>query len=100
MKYVYVKEKVVHEIIPETSDVFPGVPIERRYSPEFLSHCIQVNDDTPVKTGQIYEEGAFHDRLIPEPTVEEQKEHLLLQKQAIEEELQKLEGATRNEAND
>ncbi len=51
MKYVYLVNNIVAEVIPEYDEInFPGIPITERYSPSFLSNCIAVEEsvDTPV----------------------------------------------------
>lgn len=43
------------ELIPEFVDVFPDVPVEQRYSAEFLATCVQVDDDAEVLEGWYYD---------------------------------------------
>lgn len=59
MKYVYLIEGKVHEIIPEDDPVFPGIPITERYSQRFLADCVTVEDDTPVHEGMLYQDDVF-----------------------------------------
>ena len=54
MKYVYLVENKVHEIIPEFNPVFPDIPIANRYSAEFLADCVAVDDATEVEQNYIY----------------------------------------------
>lgn len=61
MKYVYVGEdSLVGSIIPDEDPIFPGIPVEQRYSAEFLKHCIPVDDDKDVSCGMVYDGGEFH----------------------------------------
>ena len=69
MKYVYVSEDFsVGSIIPDEDPIFPGIPVEQRYSTEFLEHCIAVEDSVveAIEAGSKYdpESGTFY---VPEP---------------------------------
>lgn len=59
MKYVLILNGKVHEIIEEYNSVFPGVPIQERYSADFLLNCVAVNDDQLPHIGDIYLDGVF-----------------------------------------
>jgi len=67
MKYVLLNQNTVCEVIPEENPIFPGIPIEDRYSAEFLSQCISVEDDVEVYQNWIYQDGTFV--APPEPEV-------------------------------
>lgn len=47
---------------PDIDPVFPGVPIEERYAPDFVSRLVHVPDDAEVQQRWVYdrESGAFH----------------------------------------
>ena len=62
----------VAEIIPDEDPIFPGIPIERRYAPDFVAKLLHVADDTAVKQNQVYdpETGTFSDPPAPEPIPE------------------------------
>ena len=69
MKYVYVSEDFsIGSIIPDEDPIFPGIPVEQRYSAEFLEHCIAVEDSVveAIEAGSKYdpESGTFY---VPEP---------------------------------
>lgn len=69
MKYVYVGEDLsVGNIIPEEDPVFPGIPVEQRFSAEFLKQCITVEDSVAdaIEAGSKYDpvSGTFY---VPEP---------------------------------
>ena len=68
-KYCYIKDNIVITIEPEFIDIFPDIPIEERYSKEFLENCIAVDEDVEVQTGMIYEDDIFE--FPPEPELEE-----------------------------
>lgn len=53
-KYLVMNDNIVVEIIPEYTDIFPGVPANQRYSAEFLSRCIAVDENIQVEVGQMY----------------------------------------------
>lgn len=59
MNYIYLVNNIVHEIIPEEHPDFPGISITERYSEDFLSKCIAVEEDVEVKQGWQYVEGSF-----------------------------------------
>lgn len=73
MKYIYLENATVQEIIPEVNPVFPGVPIEERYPADFLLHCVAVEDDVKVEQHMIYDEksGTF---AYPEPAEKQLEE--------------------------
>ena len=73
LKYIYVEPatQIVQCIVDEIDPGFPGFPIEKRYSKEFLSHCV-VRTDTEVETknivsGMLYD--ATTDTFSPAPYV-------------------------------
>ena len=59
MKYVFVQNGVVGAVIPEKDPTFPGIPIRKRYSAEFLSSCVAVKDGVAVESGWLYVDGGF-----------------------------------------
>lgn len=64
MKYIYLHDgKSAHEIQPDNNPDFPDVPINERFSREYLSRCIVVDDDAEVQLGWIYEKetGTFNE---------------------------------------
>lgn len=58
-KYCLIVNNVITEIIPEFDAIFPDIPIEERYSREFLDDCIEVNEDVEVEVGDVYSDGSF-----------------------------------------
>lgn len=47
--YIYLTDQnTAAEIIPEEHPAFPGVPVERRYSPDFAQRLLRVPDETAV----------------------------------------------------
>ena len=61
-------QNTVSEIIPDENPVFPGVPIDQRYAPDFIEQLIHVPDDTEVAQNWIYdfETGGFSPPPEPE----------------------------------
>ena len=56
-KYVYInKRNIVCEIIDEFDDIFPSVPIKKRYSQQVLNNCkvIAAGEDIPI-IGYIFD---------------------------------------------
>ena len=69
MRYAYVNKKnVVAQFIYDDDPIFPGIPINKRYSAEFANQLVPCDDDA-VGLNWIYENGEFHE-LIPEPEPE------------------------------
>ncbi len=54
MKYVFVINNVVHDVIPEHSKDFPGFDIKKRYPEDFLKQCFIVNDDFDIENSYEY----------------------------------------------
>lgn len=67
--YILLSNNTVAEIIPDEDPIFPGIPIEQRYAPDFVAKLLHVADDTAVKQNQVYdpETGTFSDPPVPEP---------------------------------
>lgn len=63
------KNNTVSEIIPDENPIFPGVPIEDRYAPDFVAKLIHFDDDTEVQQNWSYdpETQTFSAPVIPEP---------------------------------
>ena len=59
MKYIYLLNNVVAEIIPEIDDNFPEFTVTQRYSPDFLKKCIKIDNATEVSIGMKYVNGVF-----------------------------------------
>lgn len=55
MKYVLLKDNIAQEIIPECDPVFPGVPIEKRYSADFIAQLMPVEDNIAVEQNWVYD---------------------------------------------
>ena len=70
--YILLNNNTVAEIIPDEDPIFPGIPIEQRYAPDFVAKLLHVADDTAVKQNQVYdpETGTFSDPPAPEPIPE------------------------------
>ncbi len=56
MKYLLMDENFVKEIIFEEDPVFPGVPVQERYAPDFVSKLRSVADDVCVDPSDIWDE--------------------------------------------
>lgn len=70
MKYIRLNESnVVMEIIPGEDSRFPGIPIEKRYSADFIAALIQTADETEVEQNWIYnpDDQTFSAPPTPEP---------------------------------
>ena len=70
MKYIRLDSKnSVMEIIPDENPIFPGIPIEQRYTAEFIATLVPVEDETEVEQNWVYdpETKTFDEPPTPEP---------------------------------
>lgn len=74
MKYIYLNNNVVQEIIPEINPNFPEYSIDERYSAQFLLSCVTITDDSEIQTGYIYDSETNTFSPPPEPEIEEEEE--------------------------
>lgn len=61
MKYIFLRNNIVQEIIPEFDPVFPEVPPAKRYSAKFIAELVPIDDDVRVEQKWMYdpETGTF-----------------------------------------
>ena len=58
--YIYIRDNIAYEIIPEINEAFPDIPIEDRYSKDFLDKCVVVEDGVePPAVNTPYVDGKF-----------------------------------------
>lgn len=77
MKYIRLNaSNVVMEIIPGEDSRFPGIPIEQRYSADFIAALIQTADETEVEQNWVYnpDDQTFSAPPAPEPGPEPEPE--------------------------
>lgn len=77
MKYIRISpDNIVMEIIPDEDSRFPGIPIEQRYSADFIAALIQTADETEVEQNWVYdpETQTFDEPPTPEPGPEPEPE--------------------------
>ena len=69
-------ENTVAEIIPDENPIFPGVPIEDRYAPDFVAKLLHFPDETEVEQNWVYdpETQTFAEPPKPEPSPEPEPE--------------------------
>lgn len=68
--YILLTDKnTVAETIPDENPIFPGVPIDERYAPDFVNRLIHLPDDTEVAQNWEYDPdtGNFAPPAQPEP---------------------------------
>lgn len=72
MKYLRMEDNRVLEIIPEFDPVFPNIPLDQRYAPDFISRLLPVEDNVEVEQNWLYsaEEQTFTPPPIEIGTVE------------------------------
>ena len=51
--YILLEDNKVKEIIPDIDPIFPGIPIEERYTAEFVASLLHVEDETVVEQNWI-----------------------------------------------
>lgn len=55
MYILLTKQNTVAEIIPDYHPAFPNIPIEKRYTKEFISKLLYFTDDTLVEQNWVYD---------------------------------------------
>lgn len=73
--YVFLRENEKGEMYASALiPIIPGIPIEQRYTAEFLANCVYTEEE--VEQGWIYEDGHFHEPVeeVPEPPESEAEE--------------------------
>ena len=75
VKYVYLENKTVSEIIPEFDQVFPDVSITERYDPDFVDKLLCLDDGVAVEQNWVYDPdtNTFSPPPEPEPILQEAK---------------------------
>lgn len=54
--YILLTDKnTVTEIIPDENPIFPGIPIEARYAPDFVARLTHFPDNTEVAQNWVYD---------------------------------------------
>ena len=92
MKFVYILNDIVHEIIDEIDPNFPNIPIEQRYSKEFLKNCVVLEDDKVPEIGHIKKGNKFEKPVeikVKTLTHQERKEMLLTEISEIDKLIEK-----------
>lgn len=76
MYILLTENNTVAEIIPDENPIFPGVPIEDRYAPDFVEKLLHVSDETEVAQNWVYdpETQTFAEPPKPEPEPEPEPE--------------------------
>lgn len=72
MNYLYVNSDfVLQEVIQENDPLFPGVPVEERYTQEFLAGCVKRSDEQMesegIQLGMLYDAESDTFSALPEP---------------------------------
>lgn len=65
MKYAYIIDNRVNQIIEEYDEKFPNIPIDERYSPEIIKNLVEIPKDIEVVEGMDYivETGGFKEHI-------------------------------------
>lgn len=74
--YILLDKNEVKEIIPDADPVFPGIPIEERYTADFVAGLLHISDGIEVNQNWIYdpETQTFSAPPEPEPLPEPEPE--------------------------
>lgn len=67
MRILLTEENTVAEIIPEENPIFPGVPVEERYAPDFVGRLLRVPEGTEVGQNWVYDRETDTFSAPPEP---------------------------------
>ena len=61
MYILLTEQNTVAERIPEEDPVFPGIPVDQRYAPDFVAKLLRVSDGTELHPNWAYdpETGTF-----------------------------------------
>ena len=67
--YILLNNNIVYEIIPDEDPVFPGIPIDARYAPDFVAKLLHIDDSIDVEQNWVYdsETGTFSTPAAPDP---------------------------------
>lgn len=82
-KYVFLNNEKVQEIIEEFDPLFPDIPIEDRYSPEFLGNCVVMEDEEVPPLKYVRKNDTFEKPVRPvainpsRADLEQKKQNLL-----------------------
>lgn len=69
--YIYLTDKnTVAELIPDEDPVFPGIPVEKRYAPDFVAKLRHIPDETEVRQNWLYDPETEAFSPPPEPPEE------------------------------
>lgn len=73
MRYAYIIDNRVNQIIEEYDEDFPNIPINERYSPEIIKNLVEIPKDIEVVEGMDYiaESGEFKEHIEVVEEVEE-----------------------------
>jgi hypothetical protein len=77
MKYILLDDLSVAEIIPAEDPIFPDIPLEERYAPDFIAQLLPVEDTVEVEQNWIYDAGAGTFAPAPEPEPTEKTEEVI-----------------------
>ena len=55
MYILLTNKSTVSEIIPDEDPIFPGIPIEERYAPDFIAKLLHFPDDIEVQQNWLYD---------------------------------------------
>ena len=67
--FLFIQDGIAYELIPEFDEALPGIPLNERYSSNFLSQVVEVPDGIDVKLGWQVDTNSwtFTEPLMPEP---------------------------------
>lgn len=72
--YIYLKDNIVWEFVPEENPDLPGVPLEQRYPAEFIASLVYVEGTEGIGYGYIYDPETGEFSAPPEPEIPEEPE--------------------------
>lgn len=69
MYILLTNQNTVAEVIPEENPVFPGVPVEARYAPDFVRKLLRVPEGTEAEPNWVYDPDGGTFSPPPEPEI-------------------------------
>lgn len=74
--YIYLRDNIVWEFVPEENPDLPGVPLEERYPADYIAALIYVENTDGIEYGYIYDPETSTFSPPPEPPEPEEPEEV------------------------
>ena len=74
--YIYLRDNIVWEFVPEENPDLPGVPLEERYPADYIAALVYVETTEGIEYGYIYDPETSTFSPPPEPPEPEEPEEV------------------------